>query len=126
MSEEEPATEEYWKAEREKTLAEADAAYICKRDLPSMDRDTWISEMKSSLGSLVDALEEDAEEWKDSWDGKISLEKHLDQTRHMSVMIDTQYQENRHLIITNRVLTILLIFSTAFGITAALAWLRCQ
>lgn len=169
MSEEEPATEEYWKAEREKTLAEADAAYICKRDLPSMDRDTWISEMKSSLGSLVDALEEDAEEWKervnalfppyvvdapsfnprdawvsemdkslsqfpqvnaeewkDSWDGKISLEKHLAQTKHMSVMIDTQYQENRHLIITNRVLTILLIFSTAFGITAALAWLRCQ
>lgn len=153
---EEPTTEAYWKAEREKTLAEADAAYICKRNLPQdpdllsfvdleeakvgecvnalfppyvvdassfNPRDAWVSEMDKSLSQFPQV---NAEEWKDSWDGKISLEKHLAQTKHMSDMIDTQYQENRHLIITNRVLTILLIFSTAFGITAALAWLRCQ
>ena len=113
----------YWKEQREKTLAEADADYICKRDLPSMERDAWVSEMGKTLSRFPQV---DAEDWKDSWDGKISLAKHLAQTKHMSDMIDTQYQENRHLIITNRVLTILLIFSTAFGITAALAWLRCQ
>lgn len=149
MSEEEPTTEEYWKEQREKTLAEADAAYICKRSLPQdpdllnfvdldevelkervnalfpplQARDAWVSEMGKTLSQFPQA---DAEGWKDSWDGKISLEKHLAQTKHMSDMIDTQYQENKHLIITNRVLTILLIFSTAFGITAALAWLRCQ
>ncbi len=165
---EEPTTEAYWKEQREKTLAEAEAAYICKRSLPQdpdllnfvemspqevhsawLDseeakvrecvnalfppmmvdassfnpRDAWVDEMSKALSQFPQA---DAEDWKDSWDGKVSLEKHLAQTKHMSDMIDTQYQENKHLIITNRVLTILLIFSTAFGITAALAWLRCQ
>lgn len=148
MSEEEPTTEAYWKAKRMEVfdvqannfnteIKDVDLGNLTGEewispvfprpttfeDLRLPGRDAWVSEMGKKLSQFPQA---DAESWKDSWDGKISLAKHLDQTKHMSDMIDTQYQENRHLIITNRVLTILLIFSTAFGITAALAWLRCQ
>lgn len=147
---EEPTTEEYWKAERLKVfdvqannfnteIKDVDLGDLTGEEwispvfppvafkgvvLPPLQaRDAWVDEMSKALSQFPQA---DAEDWKDSWDGKISLEKHLARTKHMSDMIDTQYQENKHLIITNRVLTILLIFSTAFGITAALAWLRCQ
>lgn len=61
-----------------------------------------------------------------SINGWIRLDKHLDDIRVLSDLRHNHTLEIRHLIATNRALTILLIFSTAFGITAALAWLRCQ
>jgi len=126
----------YWKAQRERLfnehmerariLAEADAAYICKRDLPSMDRDAWISEMKSALGSFTAALEEEAEDWEDMANGKISIERHREEMDDVKNEMFGLRTENQFYKTTNRVLTILLIFSTAFGVAAALAWLRCQ
>ena len=134
----------YWKEQREKTLAEADAAYICKRSLPQ-DPDLlnfvemspqevhneWLDSEEAKVRERVNALfppyiVDEISFAPGSINGWIRLDKHLDEVASERDKRYTAELEVRHLIITNRVLTILLIFSTAFGITAALAWLRCQ
>ncbi len=116
----------YWKAKREDLLATNFNTRITDVDLgdkvarPSMARDEWINQMKNALGpSFQEALEAEAEDWRDLAEGKIKITEHREKVYWLN-------EEINHLKITNRVLTILLIFSTAFGIAAALAWLRCQ
>lgn len=120
---EEPTTEAYWKAERLKVFdvqANNFNTEIKDVDLGSLTGEEWISpafppymvdEMSFAPGSI---------------NGWIRLDKHLDDIRVLSDLRHNHMLEIHHLKVTNRVLTILLIFSTAFGITAALAWLRCQ
>jgi hypothetical protein len=129
---EEPTTEAYWKEQREKTLAEAEAAYIYKRSLPQdpgllnfVDLDE--AELKERVNALFPPYVVDEMSFAPgSINGWIRLDKHLDDIRVLSDLRHNHMLEIHHLKVTNRVLTILLIFSTAFGITAALAWLRCQ
>ena len=144
----------FWKARREKlfeehmerarVLAEADAAYICKRSLPQ-DPDLlnfvemspqevhneWLDSEEAKVRERVNALfppymVDEISFAPGSINGLIRLDKHLDDIRVLSDLRHNHMLEIHHLKVTNRVLTILLIFSTAFGITAALAWLRCQ
>ena len=115
----EPTTEEYWKAERLKVFdvqANNFNTEIRDVDLGNLTGEEWISPVFPPY--MVDKI--------DSINGWIRLDKHLDDIRVLSDLRHNHMLEIHHLIITNRVLTILLIFSTAFGITAALAWLRCQ
>lgn len=128
LFEKDAESQAYWKAKREDLLATNFNTKITDVDLgnkvPKISfRDTWISEMDKTLSQFP---ETDAEAWKDVWDGKISIETHREMLDEANFELYGKKLENRHLVITNRVLTILLIFSTAFGITAALAWLRCQ
>lgn len=116
---EEPTTEEYWKAERLKVFdvqANNFNTEIRDVDLGNLTGEEWISPVFPPY--MVDKI--------DSINGWIRLDKHLDDIRVLSDLRHNHMLEIHHLKVTNRVLTILLIFSTAFGITAALAWLRCQ
>lgn len=120
---EEPTTEEYWKAERLKVFdvqANNFNTEIRDVDLGNLTGEEWISPVFPPMMVMPMDMSPGA------INGWVDLSKHLDEVASERDKRYTAELENRHLIITNRVLTILLIFSTAFGITAALAWLRCQ
>lgn len=115
---EEPTTEEYWKAERLKVF-----------DVQANNFNTEIKDvdLKERVNALFPPYIADEMSFAPgSINGWIRLDKHLELVDDVKSEMFGLRTENQFYKTTNRVLTILLIFSTAFGITAALAWLRCQ